>query len=493
MTFRDLLAVVRRHTSLSLAVLLICLGAGAAAALLPKRTYSASATLIVQPKAATGGDSFGAVEAARFLQPALADLVETRSFKGRVQTRVPPDAAGRRAVLKGEPEVGSPILRVSAETHDQSVADTWANAAAQELIATNPSPLVDITVLDPARRPTSPSGPLRVPILLGSSILGVILAVFAALAADGLRRRLRGVEELRERFGIEVLGEIPRIRNFPAHPADMLKPGADPAVLEAYQRLRTNFELLLLNNQLPSVAITSFGSGEGKTSVTANLAWGIAALGQEVVAVDGDLRRPRLHEALDVDGRGGVGGMKPRDDVRAVCQPTAMPGLAVLPAGSSNRHPTELIATTFPRVLGALEASDRFTIVDSPPLVVAETVLLAAMTRSVVLVVDVGQRDPDDIGEALAELRQAGANVLGVVLNRSKRRSRRRGAEYYYQHRPQQKLLRSGKGPGRKPTSEPAVETSAAPPRPGPPGTAQPQAHPPKTPDRSGDKTDSQE
>ena len=494
MTFRELLAVLRRHLAVALAVLLTCLLAGAAAALLPQRTYRAAATLIVQPKSSLSTDSFGAVEAARFLQPALADLVETRSFRSRVTARLPLGVGGSRAVLAGEPEVGSPILRVSAETYDPAVADTWANAAAQELIATNPSPLVDIAVIDPARPPTSPSGPLRVPILLGSGILGLILAVFAALGADGLRRRLRGAEEIRERFGVEVIGEIPRLSPFPAHPGDMVKTRQSAAALEAYQRLRTNFELLLLSNQLPSVAVTSYGPGEGKTTVSAHLAWGIAGLGQEVVAVDGDLRRPRLHEALSVDGREGLAGLKPADDVLSLCQPTALPELSVLPAGTTNRHPTELVATTFPRLLGVLEASRRFTIVDSPPLLVAETVLLAAMTKSVILVVDASQRDPEDIGRALAEIRQAGADVLGIVLNRSRRRPPRRGAEYYYQNasapQPHQRRRARRKGAaviGPNPTADEAKSDR--------PGKDQSNRSipAPRTPSNSGDSTRSQE
>lgn len=475
MTIRDLLAVLRRHRVVALAVLVSCLAAGAAAAFIPAPTYRAEATLFVQPKSSATTDSYGAVEAARFLQPALADLIETASFRSRVRARLPPEIASTPVSLTGNPEFGSPILRVTAHGKVPTVTETWANAAAQELIASNPSALVAISVIDPARRPITPSGPLRVPLLLGSAVLGVILAVFAALGVDGLRRRLRDPEELRELFGIEVIGEIPRVRSFPAHPSDVMSFGSNPFVHEAYQRLRTNFELLLLSKQLLSVSITSYDLGEGKTTVSANLAWTIASLGQEVVAVDGDLRRPRLHEALDVDGRYGLTGIKAGDQVSAVQQPTALPSLTVIPAGTSDRHPTELVATTFPRVLGALEAPNRFVIVDSPPLVVAETVLLAAMTRAVVLVVDVSQRDPDDIGKALAELRQAGAEVLGVVLNRSRRRQSRRGSEYYYQHL-------TGTGRRRR------KEVPAAP-VPGPAPGQPTRGSRPKTPSTSGDKT----
>lgn len=466
MSVRDLFASVRRHRGVALVVFSICIALGAAAAFLPEPTYRADATLFVQPKPGGTSDSFGAVEAARFLQPALAALVETESFKAGVRGRVPPAVSRARVALSGAPEVGTPILRVSAETKDLDAAEGWANAAAEELIAKNPSPLVDISVIDPARRPGSPSGPVRVPILLGSWILGLILMVFTALGVDGMRRRFRSAEELRDMLGVEVLGEIPRVRSFPDHPSQVMDLGTNPPLLEAYQRLRTNFELLLLSKQPRSVVITSYGLGEGKTTVSTNLAWGVAALGQEIVVVDGDLRRPRVHTALNVDGRQGLAEMNPGDDVVALQQPTGMPGLTVIPAGVTSRHPTELIASTFPRLLGTLEASHRFTIVDAPPLIVADAVLLAAMTRSVVLVVDVSQRDPDDIRRAISELRQAGADVLGVVLNRSRRRQSRRGSEYYYHRVPNQ-----SRRPWRRETVVPAEAEVLPPPTPpSPPG-----------------------
>lgn len=436
MTVRDLLAVLRRHWVTALSAFLVCVVFGMAAALLPETRYTASATVIVQPKPGASTDSFGAVEVSRFIQPALAEVLETPSFRARLQRRLPPDAAVRSVTLDGSPEVGTPILRVMAEARTPEVAALWANAAADQLIESNPSGLVDVSVIDEARRPTRPSGPLRIPILLGTTVLGIITGLFSALGIDTVRRRLTGPEELRERFGVEVIGEIPRVRRFPTKPAEVLTPGAEPLILEAYQRLRTNFEFAALAKQPRAVAITSCLPGEGKTSVTANLAWAIASLDQPVVVIDGDLRRPALHMAFGVDGRRGVADVLPGADIASLRQPTALAKLSVIPAGETDRHPTEAVATSFPRLLGAVEASDSFVLVDTPPLMVAEAALVAVMTGSVVLVVDASRRDPDEVGRAVAELRQAGADLLGVVLNRTPRRRSRRGSEYYY-NRPQ--------------------------------------------------------
>ena len=434
MTLRELLGNLRRHWVVATAAFLAFVLLGAAASFLPAPTYRATATLFVQPQPGNSSDSFGAVEAARFILPALGEVVRTATFRAAVRDRLGAGRPQEEPSLSARPEAGTPVLRLSAEGGDPGAAELWANAAAEQLIATNPSSLVDIIVIDPARRPGEPSGPLKVPIMAGTTVLGLIAAVFASLAAGVARRRLTGSAGFRERYGVEVIGEIPRSRRFPARAGDMLDGTTDPEVLEAYQHLRANFEILLLGKQPRAVAVTSYTVGEGKTSVTANLAWSVARLGQTTIAVDGDIRNPSLYKALGVEPGRGVTDVEPGGDALALQQPTGLPKLTFIPSGETERHPTEVISTAFPRLLGGLEAPGRLVLVDSPPLLVAEATLIAVMTGAAVLVVDISKRDPDHVEKALGELRQAGVDVIGVVLNRSRRRIHRQGAEYYYHY-----------------------------------------------------------
>lgn len=448
MTLRELLANLQRHWRIATVAFLSFVLLGAAAAFLPAPTYRATATLFVQPKPGNSSDSFGAVEAARFVLPALGEVVTTETFRAGVQARLGEPPSPRGPTLSGVPEQGTPILRLSAEGRDPGTVEVWANATADQLIRTNPSTLVDIIVLDPARRPTEPSGPLKVPIMAGTTVLGLIAAVIASLAMGVVRRRLTDSAGFQERYGVEVIGEIPKVRRFPAHAADMLDGTTDPEVLEAYQHLRTNFEILLLSKQPRAVAVTSYTVGEGKTSVTANLAWSVARLGQTTIAVDGDIRNPSLHKALGVERGKGVADVEPGIDALSLLRETGTPDLRFLDSGETERHPTEVVSTTFPRLLGMLEAPDRLVLVDSPPLLVAEATLIAVMTGAAVLVVDVSQRDPDHVAKSLAELRQAGVDVIGVVLNRSRRRAHRQGSEYYYHYLREQRRrpYRLGRG-----------------------------------------------
>lgn len=416
MEFRDLVGTLKRFRLLAAGVFLLVVALGAAAAFLPVERYRASATLLVEP--ATEDVDFADVEAVRFLLPALAERVDTSAFHATVRRSVPAVYEEEDIALSASIEQGTGLVRLTAEGVDPRAADSWADVAAGELIRQRVSQRIQISVLDPADVPTSPSSPRKVPILLGSTLLGAILAVFAALAANAFRREIQDSEELRDRFGLEILAEIPQTRRFPGSARELFNGAGDPRVVEAFQRLRTNLGIVSGRENL-AITVTSCGSGEGKSTVTANLAWVLATLGPNVVAIDCDLRRPALHNYLGVELEHGIGNVRNGLDPVHLAQRTPLPSLSVISAGTTDRHPTEVLYTTLPRLLEAYEGS--IVLVDTPPMLgVAESTLIATMTRAVLLVVDGRQTARDDLEQVLDDLRRANVRVLGAVINRGR-------------------------------------------------------------------------
>ena len=92
--------------------------------------------------------------------------------------------------------------------------------------------------------PTSPSNP-RTPLVLGAAAFGVILGIFAAMWAAGIRRRLSRVTEVKERIGATVLGEIPRVAVAGLRPTDLFVKHSEPMAMEAFQELRSNLLISL--------------------------------------------------------------------------------------------------------------------------------------------------------------------------------------------------------------------------------------------------------
>lgn len=437
-----------------------------AAAFLPAPLYEASTTVLVQPDPERA--QFSTVQAVEFVMPSLVAVVESRSLEVEARQELPPTLRSAGAGITAEVEPGTGVLHVSAVSSRREVVAPLADAAADVLARRQPaSGLFTLDVIDPARPPDRPFSPARVAILLSGSVLGLFAAVAAALTMAAVRGRVDAAEQIRRRFGATVLGEIPtlpRRLRATSTPAEIFEEGQHPRVVEAYQRLRANVEFALFSDRrsFAAVTVTSCSVGEGKSTVTANLGWALASSGYDVLLVDGDLRRPVLHDYLGVPFGPGVSAVATTTDVSSLVRASPHPRLGVIPAGDPDRHPSEVIAFALPRLLEAHDGPDRLLVVDTPPVnSVAETVIAAALTRHVVLVVEARRRDLAEIERAVLALREAGANLLGVVINRAARRRNVLPDDYYFPsagHRP-----RRGDTDGRIVAPRPPAGAAAGP------------------------------
>lgn len=435
MELKELLKTLRQRWLLALTVLWVVVAAGYAAATLPEERFTAVATLLAQPD--PDRVEFGQVQVVEFLMPSIETRVESDAMSEAVEASVPPAATARAFEIAFDNEPGTGIVEIHATSPDPRAAATLANGVAELLLDDRANPeLLRLTLVDAARPPSEPSSPPKTTIFVGSFVLGVIAAVFVPIAINSVNRRLGGAEEVRARFGTSVLGELPVIRRRknrnPEVASSLLAPGnLDPAITEAFHRLRTNFELALIDEDPRAVTVTSLYTGEGKSTVTAVLSWALASAGNPVTAVDADLRRPTLHQRLGEPFGKGLSNARPGKPLAV--QPTGLPDLDFLPAGDPDRHPAEVITVNLPMVIDELEARNRLVIVDAPPVVgVAETNLIAAITRAVVLVVDARQFNEPALERAIYELQQSGAKLLGVVINRAKlSREQKKLYDYY--------------------------------------------------------------
>jgi capsular exopolysaccharide synthesis family protein len=256
--------------------------------------------------------------------------------------------------------------------------------------------------------------------------------VFAGLASAGVRRRFSRVTELKERIGATVLGEIPRVISGNIRPSSLFVLGRQPMVMEAFQELRSNLLLSIPDGGPTSIAVTSCDPSEGKTSTVANMAWALAAEGRHITAVDSDLRKPMLHLELEVPFGPGLASGGAADALRHASK-TTNPYLDVVPAGIPSQHPADVVSAYLPPLLHSLRERQQTVIVDCPPMIgVAETVLIAAMVDMVVVVVDTRRLHPERLQQCLLRLDGAGANVIGVVLNRTRRHRRAGSYQYGY-------------------------------------------------------------
>jgi capsular exopolysaccharide synthesis family protein len=212
---------------------------------------------------------------------------------------------------------------------------------------------------------------------------------------------------------------------------------------EAYRVVRSNLLVGLSDFKRPRVIVTSANPGEGKTVTCANLAVSFARAGQRVVLVDLDLRHPDAHRMVGAHNRFGVCdlllGKRPLEDCLQYLQ---LPGLDAQSAqgvyfigtGPPVRNPTELLGSSRTSVmLDELGKQADLILIDAPPVLpVADMLVIGRIVTGVVLVVEARRTTVTEISKTKDLLTRNQTRILGVVLNKQRRRDSLYGESYGY-------------------------------------------------------------
>jgi capsular exopolysaccharide synthesis family protein len=436
MEIRQLIRDVRRNLVVALAAFILGVIAGGAAAFVPSKHYTSSTLVAVMASTnsiVSQGGNVGSIIS--IVAPQLPAEATAATNIARARNNVPEPYRSIGASVDATVDSGTFIVTISATSTSKVAAAEYANAVAKRLIAYQPPPSespYELRQLSPATPPSSPSNP-RTPILLGAAAFGVILGIFAAMWAAGVRRRLSRVTEVKERIGATVLGEIPRVAMTGLRPTDLFVKHSEPMAMEAFQELRSNLLISLPGGASAMIAVTSCDPGEGKTSVSTNIAWALAAQDRHVTAIDCDLRKPALHTQMGVPFGPGVTSRR-TEDALAHASRTPNPYLDVIPAGIIDRHPSDIVSAHLPLLIEQLRERHETAVIDCPPLIgVAETVLIATMVDLVIVVVDARRFNPERLQQCLLRLDTANTNVA-IVLNRVRFNRKRRDGTYGYGH-----------------------------------------------------------
>lgn len=433
MTISDLGAALRRFWRPALAVFVLLFGFGVASLVLRGDRFRSEAVLSVEP---VGGDlGFDAQQAIQLTIPPTLARLRAPTFVNGIRLRVEPELRGASYRILASNDPGTAIINFAVESSSKEAAEAGAEVSVRQLVGRPASPRFEIAVLSAPGDATSVRAQRAPPILGGTFVLGLIVAVLGAAAAHRLRPRLPRAEAFREHYGHEVLGEIPRGRLEKTDAAGAgLNGTGSPEIIEAFRNLEAKLTMRVLaragRDLNVSIAVTSWGKSEGVSTVATNLACALAALGRDVTVVDCDLRRPNVHRLLGLELEPGVADLSEGEPVSTLRKATEHPSLDVVTAGIPTRHPAEITQDVLPRLLAVLH--DRTVIVDTPPMFTAETTSIVAGADFVVLVADYLDRKPGEIDHALDELALTGTQVLGVVLNRVSLRDSRGRQSYDY-------------------------------------------------------------
>jgi capsular exopolysaccharide synthesis family protein len=293
----------------------------------------------------------------------------------------------------------------------------------------------NIFIVDKAELPEAPSEPNLVRALVLFGVIGLVAGGGAALLLETLDDRVRAPEEIELLTGLATLGVIPRAGSGEACAEALSDPRS--AISEAYRSLATALQFSTESGLPRSIAVTSAGPGEGKSTTVIAIARYFAQMGLKVLVVDADLRRPSLHAKLDMDNSIGfsnylTGAAMPPE----VVQKTDHPNLAFMASGPLPQNAADLLGS--PKVYSLVSlGSEVFDLIlfDSPPLLdLADAQLLSAAVAATIFVVAAGERQKGLVRGALRRLQLARITLIGAVLTKFDARSAGYGYGYGLQY-----------------------------------------------------------
>jgi len=294
----------------------------------------------------------------------------------------------------------------------------------------------NIRVIDPAVVPPEPVKPRVLLNLTLGLLAGVGLGVGLAFFQEYLDKTLKTPDDVEQYLRLPSLGVLPRFAIAGAKDAKheeallaagsnghhALAPGVqtDPQSVEAFRSLRTS--VLLSASPVPRlILVTSALPSEGKTTTTVNLGATLASLGNRVVVVDCDMRRPACHRSTGVENTPGfVQCLTGHVDLKAAVLPVpGVENLSVIPCGPIPPNPAEVLSSPLTAdLLRRLRSQFEYVLVDSPPMLsVADSRILATLVDAVVLVARAHATPYDVVRRARTLLYGSGARILGVALN----------------------------------------------------------------------------
>lgn len=468
---RHYLRVLKRHAWLAVLVPALALGAAALVTVNQTPVYRASMGIVVGQGGSVFQPDIGEVEP---LTQTLTSVLESHALGTAVienlDLRTTPEDLLEDVRVSNNP--ASAVLEVSYDSSDRRQALTILNEIGVVFTSMVENSLgsregagagaaVSANVFDPPHMEPDAISPRPLRNLAFAGGLGLVLGLILAFVRESLDDRIRGRRDASYWFAAPVLATLPR--------------GLDGAIsfaslagdrLDALNLLRTKVQLLEPEAESGLIVVTSAVEEEGKASVVANLALALAAAGEDVVCVEADLHRPKLHEYLGLDqdaaglrdilegsapledslhevelvnsaspldpgraARGrrvlrgilekGFDGAQPRLPA-APSAPLVATRLLAIPVGRGSSDPHSITSEGIARMLASVGELARYVLVDAPPLLVVGDALPLLLRADWVIVVARQGRTTKGVAEATrATLEELGVENVGVVVTNS--------------------------------------------------------------------------
>ncbi len=307
----------------------------------------------------------------------------------------------------------------------------------------------NVRVVDPAIPPAVPYKPSLAENAAAGLFAGLCLAVGFVVMRERGDRTIHDPGDATTLVGLTELGTVPSAllepapRHRIAHSTELVTLRRKPsAMADSFRATLASILYTGPGGDGPRVIVfSSAGPKEGKTTLATNLAIALAEIDRQVLLIDADLRRPRLHRVFDLANQHGLvdalAGVEPlehalHDHIRY----SGVPNLWVMTSGPSGEGaPALLHSARFPELLQHARQQFEMVLIDAPPmLTIADARVIARHTDGVVLVARANATSRDSLQDACHRLAEDGTRVLGAVLNDWNPKHSSRYSRYYQRY-----------------------------------------------------------
>ena len=433
MTAADVVRAIRARWLLFTVCCIVPIAAAAfAAAHAPAPVYSATAGLIVQPTILVEGpdayqSAYTAAQLAQLQTPSYASLVDSpavlRAVIADLHLATTPSQLSRQ--VSATSPLNSVVIDITASGDSAAAARDIANDTAQRFVGLGSSvvsPALRLSLVKPALLPTAPSSSHKTSDLFLGLVVGLAVGLTAVILREKTDLRVRTVGEARSSTGCSFVtsvgdtggraGSLIRRAGLPIHTAD---PGSSAA--ESFRRLRLRLARALSAHPAKSLAVTSLAPGDCGPVVAINLALVLAEAGSSVLLVDADARAGQITSHFGMDSQLGLTTVIGEETLPESAFQQYHENLRLLPAGSPAADGEQPSPAQLAELLDTWQGTSDYIVVHVGPILAhAVAAELSAAAHTVLLVAQRDEARQKDLRLATEMLRNANADLLGVVL-----------------------------------------------------------------------------
>ena len=314
------------------------------------------------------------------------------------------------------------------------------NAKYQEALLNEQATPSNVLLLDEASPSRTPSRPNRIKIIIMGLFVGLGFALGFVYVKNYFDKTIKTPEDI-EAQNVNVLAWIPKISSEEAvglkNPELIVAQKPDSLSSEAFRTIRTRLQFSHISKGAKLILVTSSAPGEGKTTISTNLAASFAQANKRSVIIDCDLRKPRLYSLFGGnDSNGFLDYLFGNVQYDKIIKKSEVRNLDFVTAGSIPPNPSEILGSpAMKSFLDKLKNDYDIIIIDSPPIMaVSDAEILARFVDICLLVVSANSSEVDWLKESVSLLRHDNVNLAGVLLNNFNYKSGYHSYYKYYDH-----------------------------------------------------------